>query len=50
MKHRERSGQEAALILCGLRLKAWSRQTVFVNSLTPEKWTRVVKKEMINKA
>ncbi len=49
MKHRERSAQEAAFILCGLRLKACSRQTVFVNSLTQNKRMRMIRKEMVYK-
>lgn len=47
MKNRERSAQEAAYILCGLRLKACSRTTVFVNAVFPNKRTRLVRKERI---
>jgi len=47
MKNRERSAQEAAYILCGLRLKACSRTTVFVNAIFPKKRTRLVRKERI---
>jgi hypothetical protein len=47
MKNRERSAQEAAYILCGLRLKACSRTTVFVNAVLPNKRTRLVRKERI---
>jgi len=48
MKHRERSAQEAAFILCGLKLKACSRTTIVVNSIYPSKRTRMVRKEKIN--
>lgn len=47
MKNRERSAQEAAFILCGLRLKACSRTTVFINAVLPKKRTRLVRKERI---
>jgi hypothetical protein len=47
--HRERSAQEAAFLLAGLRLKACSRTTIFVNSKYPINRARMVKKECVGK-
>ena len=47
MKHRERSGQEAAYIIAGLPLKGCSRTTIFVNSRYPINRTRMIRKECV---
>ena len=41
--HRQLSGQEAAYRLCHLPLKDSSRKVVFVNTVPPEKRTRILK-------
>ena len=44
---RERSAQEAAYILAGLRLRGSSRSTVFVNTNFSDKRSRMLKKESV---
>jgi hypothetical protein len=48
MSHRERSAQEAAYILCGLRLRGASRDTIFINTKPKLARTRMLKRESFN--
>lgn len=47
IKNRERSAQEAAYVLCSLKLRESSRSTVFVNTKPPQHRTRLVRKESL---
>jgi hypothetical protein len=47
IKNRERSAQEAAYVLCSLKLRESSRSTVFINTKPPQHRTRLVRKESL---